>query len=78
MIEADRKEGMAKKSSAKKVRFRHLSLRRRCMQLWDTRWSKDGVDTVKVKAHFDVRAYLNIKQDVIIQYFDFYGKRQRK
>ena len=33
---------------------------------------------MKVKAHFDVRAYLNIKQDVIIQYFDFYGKKAKE
>lgn len=44
------------------------------MQIWDSRWSKKGTDTVKVKAHTEVRAYLNIKQDVHIEYYDLYGK----
>ena len=48
------------------------------MQIWGTHWSKSGVDTVKVKAHFDVRTYLNIKQDVIIEYYDFYGKKAKE
>ena len=48
------------------------------MQMWDTRWSESGVDTVKVKAHRDVRSFLNIKQDVIIEYYDFYGKKAKE
>ena len=48
------------------------------MQMWDTRWSKSGVDTLKVKAHSDVRSFLHIKQDVIIEYYDFYGKKAKE
>lgn len=44
------------------------------MQIWDSCWSKKGTDTVKVKAHTEVRAYLNIKQDVHIEYYYLYGK----
>lgn len=45
------------------------------MQMWDTCWSVAGVDTVKENAHFHVISYLNIKQDVIIEYYNFYRKR---
>ena len=64
--------GLAKKSSMKTKSFRTMSPRRRCQQLWLSKFAEDTMPTGKVQKHNRTRNYLNIRPDVIIDYENKY------
>ena len=58
--------GMSKKSSREPKRFRDLSDRWKCQQLWLSRHAEDKRSKTTVQKHFRVRNYLNIAQEVVL------------
>ena len=49
-------------------RFRNLSERRRCLQLWESKHNKESRTTATLLMHNKIRSYLKIGKDVIIDY----------
>ena len=57
------------KRKPKKVKDWHKSKRNRCAQFWDSHWAKDkNVSEGNILKHQQTRSYLNIQQDIEINY----------
>ena len=60
--------GMRKKSSRAPKRFRDISQRWSCQQLWLTKYGEDSRKDSTVQKHVRIRHYLNISQEVVLDY----------
>ena len=71
--------GMMKKSSRAPKRYRDISQRWNCQQLWLTKYGEHDRNASTVQKHVSVRNYLNISQEVVLDYKTLslnYGKIQ--
>ena len=57
---------MSKKSCRAPKRFRDISDRWKCQQLWLSKHAEDKQNKATVQRHFCVRNYLNIAQEVVL------------
>ena len=59
---------MRKKSSRAPKRFRDILQRWSCQQLWLTKYGEDSRKDSTVQKHVRIRHYLNISQEVVLDY----------
>ena len=82
MIYVNKKEAMcrmAKKSSKRKKQLcDYASDQWRCQQLWLSKYGDYHCTTAKIINHICVQNYLNISQDVVIDYKDFIHNTNKK
>ena len=69
--------GMSKKSSRGRKRFRDICERWKCQQLWLSKHAEDKQHKSTVQKHFRVQNYLNIAQEVVLDYqsLEYYSKK---
>ena len=66
--------GLGKKSSTKMKRSREFNSDRwKCQQLWQSKFGTEKRQVATVRKHVRVRNYLNIEQEVIINYQNEYN-----
>ena len=70
--------GLQKKSSAKPKRFRDYSSRRKCRQLWLSKYGEKHRHSSTIHLHIRIRNYFNIKQNIVIDYTDYFCSPQKK